>query len=134
MRPEHDTEEVKSNQVEDESNQVKAEHDTISLQHDTNSSKNVTQHDTEEVEYGTNQAQHDTKKPKITNKQKDILNFCSVPRTRAEILARAGVSYHSKNLHTYIGSLVEFGFLEMTNPEFPSVKSEVYKKRSNNLY
>ena len=70
----------------------------------------------------------DTKRPKITNKQKDIVNFCSVPRSSKEILERVGVTYHSKNIQTYIMSLIEAGYLEMTNPEHPNASNQKYRR------
>ena len=73
-------------------------------------------------------ADSDTKHPKITNKQRDIVNFCSVPRSSKEILERAGVTYHSKNIQTYIMSLVEAGYLEMTNPEHPNASNQKYRR------
>ena len=78
----------------------------------------------------------DTKHPKITNKQKDIVNFCSVPRSSKEILDRIGVTNHSKNRQTYIMSLVEVGYLEMTNPEHPNASNQKYRstKKSTHIY
>ncbi|MBS6470346.1 MAG: putative DNA binding domain-containing protein [Bacteroides sp.] len=73
-------------------------------------------------------ADSDTKRPKITNKQRDIVNFCSVPRSSKEILERAGVTYHSKNIQTYIMSLIEAGYLEMTNPEHPNASNQKYRR------
>lgn len=73
-------------------------------------------------------ADSDTKRPKITSKQRDIVNFCSVPRSSKEILERAGVTYHSKNIQTYIMSLVEVGYLEMTNPEHPNASNQKYRR------
>lgn len=73
-------------------------------------------------------ADSDTKRPKITNKQRDIINFCSVPRSSKEILERAGVTYHSKNIQTYIMSLIEAGYLEMTNPEHPNASNQKYRR------
>ena len=73
-------------------------------------------------------ADSDTKRPKITNKQRDIVNFCSVPRSSKEILERAGVTYHSKNIQTYIMALVEAGYLEMTNPEHPNASNQKYRR------
>ena len=52
----------------------------------------------------------DTKRVTLTNKEKDIVNFCSVPRTTKEILDRIGVSMHSKNRERYITSLVAAGY------------------------
>ena len=61
-------------------------------------------------------------------KQKDIVNFCSVPRTSREILERAGVVYHTKNIAKYITSLVAAGYLQMTNPDNPTASNQKYKK------
>lgn len=73
-------------------------------------------------------ADSDTKHPKITNKQRDVVNFCSVPRSSKEILERVGVTYHSKNIQTYIMALVEAGYLEMTNPEHPNASNQKYRR------
>ena len=70
----------------------------------------------------------DTKKVTLTNKEKDIVNFCSVPRTAKEILDRIGVSMHSKNRERYITSLVAAGYLQMTNPDNPTASNQKYKK------
>ena len=64
----------------------------------------------------------------MTNKQKDIVNFCSVPRTSREILERVGVVYHTKNIAKYITSLVAAGYLQMTNPDNPTASNQKYKK------
>ena len=69
-----------------------------------------------------------TKKVSLSNKQRDIVNFCSVPRTTKEILDRIGVSMHSKNRERYITSLVAAGYLQMTNPENPTASNQKYKK------
>ena len=71
----------------------------------------------------------DTRRMKLKPKQKDIVNYCSVPRSSREILERAGVSYHSKNIQTYISSLVEAGYLEMTNPDNPNASNQKYRKK-----
>ena len=81
-----------------------------------------------ESDSDTFNADSDTKRPKITNKQRDIVNFCSVPRSSKEILERAGVTYHSKNIQTYIMALVEAGYLEMTNPEHPNASNQKYRR------
>ena len=92
----------KSNQVEGKSNQVQ-ESDT-QLRHS------------------------DTKKVSLSNKQRDIVNFCSVPRTTAEIMERLGLSNQTKNRERYITSLVAAGYLQMTNPENPTASNQKYKK------
>ena len=72
----------KSNQAEEESNQVQ-DSDTRFRHSNTN--------------LDTQLRHSDTKKVSLSNKQRDIINFCSVPRTTKEILDRIGVSMHSKN-------------------------------------
>ncbi|TWV14121.1 DUF4099 domain-containing protein [Bacteroidaceae bacterium HV4-6-C5C] len=66
---------------------------------------------------------------KLSNKQKDIVNYCNVPRSSKEILERVGVSYHSKNIERYINALVDLGYLEMTNPENPNASNQKYRKK-----
>ena len=83
--------EQKSNEVEEKSNQV--QDSDIRLRHSdtdlaTDHDTFVEDHDTIHSYHDTN---HDTKRVPLTNKQKDIVNFCSVPRTSREILERAGV-------------------------------------------
>ena len=85
-------------------------------------------YDTFVEDYDTLHTNHDTKRVPLTNKQKDIVNFCSVPRTSREILERAGVVYHTKNIAKYITSLVAAGYLQMTNPDNPTASNQKYKK------
>ena len=66
---------------------------------------------------------------KLTNKEKDIIQFCSVPRSAKEILDRVGVSSHTKNREKYVTSLVEAGYLEMTNPDNPNASNQKYRKK-----
>lgn len=128
------------NQVEGKSNQVngnldtKLRHsdtdlgtdsDTFDNDSDTKLGYSDTDLDANSDTFGTDS---DTKRPKITNKQRDIVNFCSVPRSSKEILERAGVTYHSKNIQTYIMALVEAGYLEMTNPEHPNASNQKYRR------
>ena len=128
------------NQVDNESNQVNGNLDTklgySDTDLDTNSDTFDADPDTKlrhsDTSLNTNSdifnADSDTKRPKITNKQRDIVNFCSVPRSSKEILERAGVTYHSKNIQTYIMALVEAGYLEMTNPEHPNASNQKYRR------
>ena len=66
---------------------------------------------------------------KLTKKQQDIRNFCSVPRSRQEILNRAGVTDHFDNRKKYIYELVEMGVLERTIPEKPNDPNQKYRRR-----
>ena len=109
--------EWKSNQVEGASNQVGNEvHDKSNQVEDHNTGLRHSDTDL------------DTKRVTLTNKEKDIVNFCSVPRTTKEILDRIGVSMHSKNRERYITSLVAAGYLQMTNPDNPTASNQKYKK------
>ena len=126
------------NQVEEKSNQVQdsdtglrhsdTDHDTFAEDHDTQLRHSDTDHDTFVEDHDTIHSYHDTKRVPLTNKQKDIVNFCSVPRTSREILERAGVVYHTKNIAKYITSLVAAGYLQMTNPDNPTASNQKYKK------
>ena len=134
--------EPKSNQVEGESNQVEdhntglrhsdTDHDTR-LRHSSTDLDTRLRHfgtdlDTSENDLDTRLRHSDTPKVSLSNKQRDIVNFCSVPRTTKEILDRIGVSMHSKNRERYITSLVAAGYLQMTNPENPTASNQKYKK------
>ena len=119
-REESNEVEGKSNQVEPKSNQVVGKSNQVG----------------NEVEGKSNQVQDsdtrlrpsDTKKVSLSNKQRDIVNFCSVPRTTAEIMERLGLSNQTKNRERYIASLVAAGYLQMTNPENPTASNQKYKK------
>ena len=120
-----------SNQVEGESNQVgnQVEEKSNQVQDlDTRLRHSGTDLDTSENDLDTQLRHSDTPKVSLSNKQRDIVNFCSVPRTTKEILDRIGVSMHSKNRERYITSLVAAGYLQMTNPENPTASNQKYKK------
>ena len=117
--------EQKSNEVEDLDTGLRHSNTDLDtgLRHsdtdlDTDHDTFIEDHDTIHSYHDTN---HDTKKVPLTNKLKDIVNFCSVPRTSREILERAGVVYHTKNIAKYITSLVAAGYLQMTNPDNPAI-------------
>ena len=112
--------EQKSNEVEEKSNQVQDS--------DTRLRQSGIDLDTSENDLDTQLRHSDTPKVSLSNKQRDIVNFCSVPRTTKEILDRIGVSMHSKNRERYITSLVAAGYLQMTNPENPTASNQKYKK------
>ena len=143
-----------SNEVEDESNQV-SESDTRLRHSDTDSDTKSgdldtrlrhsdadldtrlrhsdTDLDTKSGDLDTKLRHSDTPRVALTKKQKDIVNFCSVPRTTKEILDRIGVSMHSKNREHYITSLVAAGYLQMTNPDNPRASNQKYKSQTIKL-
>ncbi|WP_449139517.1 RNA-binding domain-containing protein [Segatella sp.] len=112
------------NEVHDKSNQVE-DHNTGLRHSDTDSDTRLRHSDTD---LDTQLRHSDTKKVSLSNKQRDIVNFCSVPRTTAEIMERLGLSNQTKNRERYITSLVAAGYLQMTNPDNPTASNQKYKK------
>ena len=121
----------KSTQVEDLDTRLRhsdTDLDTFESDLDTRLRHSDTDLDTSDTDLDTRLRHSDTKKVSLSNKQRDIVNFCSVPRTTKEILDRIGVSMHSKNRERYITSLVAAGYLQMTNPDNPTASNQKYKK------
>ena len=119
---------IKSNQVEDLDTGLRYSNTDLDtgLRHsDTDLDTGLRHSDTD---LDTQLRHSDTPKVSLSNKQRDIVNFCSVPRTTKEILDRIGVSMHSKNRERYITSLVAAGYLQMTNPDNPTASNQKYKK------
>ena len=90
------------NEVHDKSNQVE-DHNTGLRHSDTDSDTRLRHSDTRLRHSNTNldtQLRHsDTKKVSLSNKQRDIVNFCSVPRTTAEIMERLGLSNNDATVY-----------------------------------
>ena len=64
----------------------------------------------------------------LPGKIKDIINFCTVPRTAREIMERIGVSNQSKNRKKYISYLVKQKLLKLTIPDNPKDRNQKYVK------
>ena len=64
----------------------------------------------------------------LDGNQKNIIQFCSVPRSAREILEHIGYSYHPTHISKYIKPLLELGFIEMTEPDKPNSKNQKYRK------
>ena len=60
--------------------------------------------------------------------QKNIVQFCSIPRSAREILDHIGYAYNSTNIANQIKPLLELGFIEMTEPDKPNSKNQKYRK------
>ena len=60
--------------------------------------------------------------------QKNIIQFCAIPRTAKEIMDHIGYYNNSKNMTTYVRPLSEMGYLEMTEPDKPKSKNQKYRK------
>lgn len=109
-----------SNQAHSKSNQARSE----SNQAITTDSEKSNQAHSE-----SNQARTNLVTRKLTKKEEDIRNFCSVPRTAQEIMDRLGISNQSKNRQKYIISLIEIGVLERTIPEKPRDPNQKYRRK-----
>ncbi len=67
---------------------------------------------------------------KLSQKQKDIRNFCSVPRTAKEIMDRLGLTDFYNNRKRYIiYDLVEAGILERTIPDKRNNPNQKYRRK-----
>lgn len=97
------------------------------VQEISEASNQVTSKELHQVEH---QVEHQERSITIslTSYQKDIINFCSVPRTAQEIMDRLGIYNQSRSRKKYILPLVEMGVIEMTNPDNPSASNQKYRK------
>ena len=69
-----------------------------------------------------------TKVHRVSKKQQDILNFCSIPRTAQEIMDRLGIQNQSRSRKRYIQTLIDAGQLERTIPENPNDPNQKYRR------
>ncbi len=78
----------------------------------------------------SNQESNQVKPTKVslTKAQKDIVNYCSVPRTAQEIMDRIGISNQTINRKRHILPLLDMGVLEMTIPDNPNDRNQKYRK------
>ena len=93
--------EQKSNQVQDSDTRLRhsdTDHDTSENDSDTRLRHSGTDLDTSENDLDTQLRHSDTPKVSLSNKQRDIVNFCSVPRTTAEIMERLGLSNQTESV------------------------------------
>ena len=97
---------------------------------DTTPSVNEAASDTTpSVNEAASDATPSVKRPKLTKKQIDIVNFCSVPRSSREIFDRLGLKYHHDSIKRYITDLIEAGYLERTIPDSPFDMNQKYRKK-----
>ena len=64
----------------------------------------------------------------LSGVQKNVIQFCSIPRSAREILEHVGYAYNSTNIANQIKPLLEMGYLEMTEPEKLNSKNQKYRK------
>ncbi len=80
----------------------------------------------------SNQATSNTPKLRLSKKQEDIRNFCSVPRSAQEIMDRLQITNQSKNRQKHIAPLIDAGILERTIPDKPNDPNQKYRRSSRN--
>lgn len=108
-------------------NRAQLEISIISNQVEKNS--NHPQSKSNQVYNKSNQAAASLVTRPLTKKERDIRNFCSVPRTAQEIMDRLGITNQSKNRQKYITSLIEIGILERTIPDKPNDPNQKYRRK-----
>ena len=106
-----------SNQATDNSNQVQGK------------SNQATDNNGNQVQGKSNQARTNLVTRKLTKKEEDIRNFCSVPRTAQEIMDRLKITNQSKNRQKYITALIDIGVLERTIPDRPNDPNQKYRRK-----
>ena len=67
---------------------------------------------------------------KLDGIQKDIIQFCNIPRSAREILEHIGYRYHPSHLVKFIKPLLSMGYIEMTDPDKPNSRNQKYRKVS----
>ena len=61
--------------------------------------------------------------------QKNIIQYCSVPRSAREILEHINYKYHSEAIAKMIKPLLSMGYLELTIPDKPKSSKQKYRKK-----
>lgn len=64
----------------------------------------------------------------LSGVQKNIIQYCSIPRTAKEIMDHIGYYNNSKNMVKLVKPLMDMGYIEMTEPEKPNSKNQKYRK------
>jgi ATP-dependent DNA helicase RecG len=62
----------------------------------------------------------------LNDRQKAILAFCMIPRSRREIFEHIGLTLHSKNFNRHIKPLIDCGLLALTMPDIPKSPAQKY--------
>lgn len=62
----------------------------------------------------------------LSDKQKEVLAFCIIPRSSREIFVHIGVTNHTRNRDRFVNYLVDEGYLERTIPDVPNSPQQRY--------
>ena len=63
--------------------------------------------------------------PQVKNASK-LVEFCSIPRSRQEMMDFVGLKDKKNFVKNYINPMIEQGMIEMTNPDKPTSKFQKY--------
>ena len=82
----------------------------------------------------TNSDTNNNNTRKLSDKQKEVLAYCIIPRSSREILDHIGVTYQYNNIIKFINTLIGLKLLERTIPDTPNNPRQKYviKKSANN--
>lgn len=64
----------------------------------------------------------------LSSVQKNVIQYCSLPRSAREILEHIGYKYHPTHIATYIRPLLQMGYIEMLIPDKPNSSNQKYRK------
>jgi ATP-dependent DNA helicase RecG len=67
----------------------------------------------------------------LNDRQKAILAFCIIPRSRREIFEHIQLKMHSDNFNKYIKPLIDGGRLSLTQPDSPKSPTQKYVLTTN---
>lgn len=62
----------------------------------------------------------------LTDRQREIIEACDVPRSRAELMERAGLTHRVFFSRKHLNPLVSAGLVRLTNPDHPRAANQRY--------
>ena len=62
----------------------------------------------------------------LSDKQKEVVAYCIIPRSSREILEHIDVTYQNRNIARFILTLIEEGYLVRTFPDSPNAPTQKY--------
>ena len=63
----------------------------------------------------------------LTDRLKEVVAYCIIPRSSREILEHIGVTFQNKNRERFINTLINAGYLERTLPDTPNSPLQKYR-------
>lgn len=62
----------------------------------------------------------------LTDYQREILKYCSVPRSKKTLLEHIGLGSHYENFERHVHPLIKAGYLDLTYPHIPRTPKQRY--------